>query len=124
MKQIRISDIEQINKYWLVARDDEGNPKHIDLSACANSYARRHGSAGEGEMPCIGVRYTRDGVGYYELYDIGHTRLFMKLTPNWFGSLFARLQGKDPAESTRRAYEAIEAQLNENGYRTVESEGE
>ena len=77
MKQIHISKIEDVNNYWLVYRDDSDTVRHLDLSACANSYARRHPECPQAGHRIIGTRKLQGAMGVYELYDIGHSRSFV-----------------------------------------------
>ena len=106
MNEISVKQIKEITQFWVVYRKDSGEPGHIQLSACANSFAIQRG----GDGSCVGVRYEKDGFGFYELFNVGHTRIKCPLKPKLFGS----------AAKLREKYESIEKQLNEFGWKTIE----
>ena len=51
--------------------------------------------------------------GYYELFNVGHTRIKCPLKPN----VFQKLLGT--AGKLREQYEAFEARLNSMGWKTI-----
>ena len=109
MTDISIKQIQEVGEYWIVYKSAEGKIRHIQLSACANNFSiHRGGGAG-----CIGLRYEKDGYGYYELFNVGHTRIQFSLKPGLLG-------GKKAAQKLRQQYEAFEARLNSFGWNTIE----
>ena len=119
MKQIHISKIEDVNNYWLVYRDDSDTVRHLDLSACANSYARRHPECPQAGHRIIGTRKLQGAMGVYELYDIGHSQILCPAKPGLWASLLAKLTGKTLSEDLWLEFEQT---LNQNGYCTVETD--
>ena len=106
MKQIRYKDIKKIDKYWIFYRDVEMGDRHIDLEACANSFARSTGfEVGEDGLRCVGYRYKVGGTGCYELFIIGHLEVRCGGLKNLFN--------KD-------AWLELEEKLNAGGYKTLE----
>ena len=105
MTEISIKQIKEISEFWLVYDKDEG-VGHIQLSACANNFSIHHG----GEPKCVGLRYEKDGFGFYELFNVGHTLIKCPLKPRLFGS----------AAKLREKYEGIEKRLNEFGWKTLQ----
>ena len=102
MRQIRYKDIKKIDKYWILYRDVEMGDRHVDLEACANSFARSTGFVpGEDGLRCVGYRYK----GCYELFTIGHLEVRCGGLKNLFN--------KD-------AWLELEKKLNAGGYKTME----
>ncbi len=116
MKEISINKIFEINEYWLVYRQDSGEPGHIQLSACANTYHAHHG----GEGKTLGLHYEEDGCGWYELFTAGHLRIKCPLRANFGQAVVATFRGKKPKDAMREEYEAIEQQFQSFGWNTVE----
>ena len=106
MTVISIKQIKEIGEFWVVYAKDDGSRGHIHLSACANNFSILRGGAEN----CVGLRYEKDGFGFYELFNVGHTLIKCPLKPRLFGS----------AAKLREKYEAIEKQLNSFGWKTVE----
>ena len=106
MTEISIKQIKEIGEFWIVYAKDDGSNGHIQLSACANNFSILRGGAEN----CVGLRYEKDGFGFYELFNVGHTLIKCPLKPRLFGS----------AAKLREKYEAIEKRLNEFGWKTVE----
>lgn len=106
MKQIRYQDIQKIDKYWIFYRDVEMGNRHIDLEACANSFARNTGiEPGEDGLRCVGYRYKSGNTGCYELFTIGHP----EVRCGGLMSLF-----------NKEAWLKFEQQLNAGGWKTLE----
>lgn len=105
MNEISDKQIREITRFWVVYRKDSGEPGHIQLSACANNFSIQRG----GEGNCVGLRYERDGFGFYELFNVGHTRIKCPLKGGLLGS----------AAKRRRGYEEIEKTLNRFGWKTI-----
>ncbi len=106
MKQIRYQDIQKMDKYWIFYRDVEMGSRHVDLEACANSFARTTGIQPGGDgLRCIGYRYKAGNTGCYELFTIGH----MEIRCGGLMSLF-----------NKEAWLKLEQQLNANGWKTLE----
>ena len=110
MTEISIKRIKEISRFWVVYARDDGSDGHIQLSACANNYAILRGGSAEDGLQCVGLRYEKDGFGCYELFNVGHTLIQCPLKPKLFCS----------AAKLREKYEAIEKQLNQFGWKTVE----
>ena len=110
MNEISIRQIKEISEFWVVYSKPEGAPGHIQLSACANNFAILRGDSSDDGLKCVGLRYEKDGFGFYELFNVGHTCIKCPLKPRLFGS----------AANLREKYEAIEKQLNRFGWKTVE----
>jgi len=106
MTEITYKQIRRIEKYWLYYTKDDGSEGHIQLSACANNFAIHHG----GEPDCIGLRYEREGFGFYELFNVGHTLIKCPLKPGLLSS----------AAKRRQQYEDIERQLHAFGWKIIE----
>lgn len=109
MNEISLRQLKEISRFWLVYKKESGEPGHIQLSACANNFSAVRGDGSGGEQTCVGLRYEKNGFGYYELFNAGHTVIKCPLTP----SLFAG------AAKRRRQYEDIERRLNEFGWKTI-----
>jgi len=106
MKQIRYRDIEKMDKYWIFYRDVEQGPRHVDLEACANSFARTTGfEVGEDGLRCVGYHYQEGKTGCYELFTIGH----LEIRCGGLMTLF-----------DKEAWRKLEQHLNANGYKTIE----
>ncbi len=116
MKEITSSKIFEISEYWLTYRQDSGEPGHIQLSACANTYQARHGGDGK----TLGVRYVENNCGFYELFTAGHFLIKCPLRANFGQAVVASFRGKKPADAMREEFEAIEAQFVRFGWHTVE----
>ena len=106
MTEISIKQIKEIGEFWVVYAKDDGSNGHIQLSACANNFSILRGGAEN----CVGLRYEKDGFGFYELFNVGHTLIKCPLKPRLFGS----------AAKLREKYEAIEKRLNEFGWKTLQ----
>jgi hypothetical protein len=113
MTDISIKQIQEVGEYWIVYKSAEGKTRHIQLSACANNFSIHRG----GDGSCVGLRYEKDGYGYYELFTAGHTRIKFPLKPTGLQNL---LGAKNAARKLRQQYESFEAALNKNGWRTIE----
>lgn len=109
MTDISMKQIQEITPFWLFYTKDSGNRGSIQFSACANTFSVQRG----GCTGCVGVRYEKDGYGYYELFTAGHARVRFPLKPGLFG-------GKRAADRLRQQYESFEAKLNSYGWKTVE----
>ena len=120
MKEIKLSDVLEINAYWLIYRNENKEKAYIDLSASANSFSRVTQQAGTDGLRSVGQRYEENGVGYYELYNIGHTRISCPMKPGFMGVLSCKLSGKDPVQTQRETFLSLEERLNAVGWRTVE----
>lgn len=107
MNEIRYKDIIKIDPYWLVYTDPDRGPRHMDLSACANSFEKTVGTAAPEGMRIVGYRHNRGGAVVYELFAIGHLLIRCKQ------SLWDKLTGKDPRAQ-------LEQQLNAGGWMTLE----
>ena len=106
MTEISIKQIKEIGEFWIVYAKDDGSNGHIQLSACANNFSILRGGAEN----CVGLRYEKDGFGFYELFNVGHTLIKCPLKPRLFGS----------AAKLREKYEGIEKRLNEFGWKTLQ----
>ena len=112
MTVISIKQIKEIGEFWVVYAKDDGSRGHIHLSACANNFSILRGGAEN----CVGLRYEKDGFGFYELFNVGHTLIKCPLKPNPVQKL---LGGKKAEEKLREQYEAFESQLNSRGWKTI-----
>ena len=113
MTEISIKQIDEITQFWVFYSKPSGEPGNIQLSACANNFSIHRGGDGH----CVGLRYEKDGYGYYELFTAGHTRIKFPLKPTGLQSL---LGAKKAARKLRQQYASFEAALNKNGWRTIE----
>ncbi len=113
MLDISIKQIKEISPFWVFYVKEDGEPGSIQLSACANNFTLQRGSGSEAGLRCVGLRYERDGHGYYELFNVGHTRIRFPLKPGLLGG--KRAQGR-----LRQQYEAFEATLNSHGWKTIQ----
>lgn len=116
MTEISIKQIDEITPFWLFYTKPNGEPGNIQLSACANNFSVQRGYVSEDDLQCVGLRYEKDGFGYYELFNVGHTRIKCPLTPNPLQKL---LGGKKAEQKLRAAYEEFESRLNSRGFKTV-----
>lgn len=106
MKQIRYKDIIKMDKYWIFYRDVETGDRHVDLDACANSFARTTGfEVGEDGLRCVGYRYKDGNTNCYELFTIGH----LEIRCGGLMHLF-----------NKEAWRKLEQHLNASGYKTME----
>ena len=106
MNEIRYQDILKMDKYWIFYRDVEQGQKHVDLEACANSFARATGfEIGEDGLRCVGYRTAGGKGGVYELFTIGH----LKIRCGGLMTLFKP-----------EAWLKLEQHLNASGYKTME----
>lgn len=106
MNEIRYQDILKMDKYWIFYKDLEKGQRHVDLEACANSFARTTGfEIGEDGLRCVGYRYKSGKTGCYELFTIGH--LLIRC-----GGLMALFHAD--------AWLKLEQHLNASGYKTIE----
>lgn len=106
MNEIRYQDIQKMDKYWIYYRDAEMGTRHIDLEACANSFARATGFAvGEDGLRCVGYRFKKGNTGCYELFTIGH----LEIRCGGLMHLF-----------NKEAWLKLEQHLNASGYKTME----
>lgn len=121
MNKISINRIFEINEYWLIYRKDSGEPGHIQLSACANSFAVHRGVSSDDGLKCVGYHYEKDGCGYYELFNIGHTLIKCPFRANFGQAVVAMFRGKKPRDAQYEEYLDIEKQLNKFGWKTVEA---
>lgn len=119
MKEIKLSDVLEINPYWLIYRNENREKAYLDLSASANSFSRAMQLPEEDGLRCVGLRYEENGTGCYELFNIGHTKVVCPLKPGFFAALAGKLGGKDPEKLLREAFEAFEQRLNAAGWKTV-----
>lgn len=117
MTEISIKQINEVTPFWVFYSKETGEPGNIQLSACANNFTVHRGYVSGDELKCVGLRYEKDGFGFYELFNVGHTRVKCPLKPNPIQKL---LGGKRAAEKLRQQYEAFEAQLNSRGWKTIE----
>ena len=121
MNEISINQIHEIGQYWLVYRKDSGEPGHIQLSACANNFAVHRNYESDDGLKCVGLHYEKDGCGYYELFNVGHTLIKCPFRANFGQAVVAMFKGKKPGELQRDEYLDIERQLNAYGWKTIES---
>jgi hypothetical protein len=122
MNEINIKQIDEIGPFWLVYAKENGEPAHIQLSACANNFSVLKNYESDDALKCVGLRYEQEGFGCYELFNVGHTRIKCPLRPNPFHLLKAVVKGKKAADLLREEYLAVEQQLNAQGWKTVEQE--
>ena len=113
MTEISYKQWRRLDQYWFVYEKDDGSEAHIQLSACANNFSIHHG----GEENCIGLRYEKDGFGYYELFNVGHTRSKFPLHGKGLRKL---LRGKKYDDALRTQYASIETAFNNVGWKTIE----
>lgn len=113
MTEITYKQWRRLDQYWFVYEKDDGAEAHIQLSACANNFSIQHGGDGK----CIGLRYEQDGFGYYELFNVGHTRIKFPLQGKGLRKL---LKGKKYDDALRAQYESIETAFNNVGWNTIE----
>ena len=113
MTDISMKQIKEITQFWVFYDKGNGKQGNIQLSACANNFSIHRG----GDPECVGLRYEKDGYGYYELFNVGHTRIKFPLKPNGLQNL---LGGKKAAAKLRQQYDAFEATLNSFGWKTIE----
>lgn len=118
MTEISNKQIREVGEYWLVYRKESGEPGHIQLSACANNFAVHRGCTSGDGLQCVGLHYEKDGCGYYELFNVGHTLVRFPLKPNFLQQL---LGGKRAADKLRQCCEDFERQLNKFGWKTIEA---
>ena len=116
MKDISIRQISEITPFWVFYEKETGEPGSIQLSACANTFSIQRGDGAEDGLQCVGVRYEKDGYGYYELFNVGHTRIKCPLKPNPIRKL---LGGKKAEQKLRQRYEEFEQKLNSRGWKTI-----
>ena len=106
MKEIRYQDIQKMDKYWIFYRDVEQGQRHVDLDACANSFARTTGfEVGQDGLRCVGYRTASGKGGVYELCTVGHLQIRC-------GGLMTLFKAD--------AWLKLEQHLNANGYKTME----
>ena len=117
MTEISIKQIQEITPYWIFYTKETGDRGSIQLSACANNFSVHRGYVSDDDRQCVGLRYEKDGFGCYELFNVGHTLVKCPLAPGFAQKL---LGGKKAEEKLRAAYEAIEKQLNDSGWKTIE----
>lgn len=81
MDKIEIRRIIDITKDKITYRDERGDTAAIELEPCANNYETVNNIRHENETSyrCVGVREFAE-YAYYELYTVGHTQLYMKLS--------------------------------------------
>lgn len=120
MQRIRITKRTMPDKHWLVYTNDDGVTKHVDLSGCANNFAHATGYASEDNLRTVGWRYEEDGLLCYELFNIGHTVLFVSMRPDPIKLIGYLLRGKDPKEAHKEYLGAFETALNLGGWKTLE----
>ena len=113
MNEISIQKIREITPFWVFYEKDSGAPGNSQLSACANNFAIQHGGGDGDGLRTVGLRYEKNGFGYYELFNVGHACIRFPLKPGLFG-------GKKAAQKLRRQYEDFEATLNSHGWKTIE----
>lgn len=113
MTEISYKQWRRLDQYWFVYAKDDGSEGHIQLSACANNFKIHHG----GDGTCIGLRYEKDGFGYYELFNVGHTLVKFPLKGT---GLLKLLKGKKYDDALRSQYESIEKAFNNVGWKTLE----
>ena len=116
MTEISNKQIDEISRYWLFYTKESGEQGSIQLSACANNFRIHRGCEPDGELQCVGLRSEKDGCGYYELFNVGHTKIRFPLKPNPLKKL---LKGSKAELLLRQEYEAFEKQLNEYGWKTI-----
>ena len=116
MTEIYMRQIHEITPFWLFYSKDNGEPGNIQLSACANTFAIQRGEVSDDGLKCVGLRYEKDGFGYYELFNVGHTRIKCPLKPNPLQKL---LGGKKAEQKLRQQYEEFEQKLNSRGWKTI-----
>ena len=113
MNEISMQKIQEITPFWVFYEKENGRRGNIQFSACANNFAVHRGGGSADGLQAVGLRYEKDGFGYYELFNVGHTRVRFPLKPHLFG-------GKKAAQKLRQQYEAFEATLNSHGWKTIE----
>ena len=117
MTEISNKQIDEISQFWVVYRKENGQPCHIQLSACANNFRVHRGYDSGSGLQCVGLRYEEGGSWCYELFNVGHTLVKFPQKP---GLLLGLLKGKNAAAHLRQQYEDFEKQLNEFGWKTIE----
>lgn len=119
MTEISIDQIQEIGEYWVVYLKDSGETGHIQLSACANNFAIHRDYTSGDALKCVGLHYEKDGCGYYELFNVGHTLVKCPFRPNFVQTISALFKGKPAAELLREKYLDVERQLNGYGWKTI-----
>ena len=119
MTEISIDQVREIGEYWLIYRDQEGEEKHIQLSACANNFSIHRGDQSGDGLKCVGLRSEDQNGGSYELYNVGHTKIHCPFRPGIGGTIAALLKGKKPAEVQKEKFLDFERQLNSYGWKTI-----
>ncbi len=116
MTEISNKQIDEISRYWLFYTKESGEQGSIQLSACANNFKVHRGYESDDGLECIGLRGEEEGFGWYELFNVGHTKIKCALKPNPLQKL---LKGKKAESVLREEFAAIEKQLNEYGWKTI-----
>lgn len=120
MTEISIDQVQEVGEYWLVYLSQEGETKHIQLSACANNFSIHRGYESDDGLKCVGLRSEDDKGGSYELFNVGHTKILCPFKPGIGGTIAALLKGKKPADVQKEKFLDFERQLNSYGWKTIE----
>lgn len=119
MNDIDINRIIKITTDRIIYRDDRADTAFIELEPCANSWEKSHGCSKSGTVRCVGDRFFGE-YAYYELYDIGHTHLSMKLKTNKLKSYISKITGWNFHTKNFQQYYSIQKALNANGWTTLD----
>lgn len=122
MVRIPLSKRTLPDKHWLVYVNEAGEKKHVDLSGCAGSFERNTGYVSQDGLRAVGWRYEEQGQVCYELFNVGHTVLYVPKKPGLVQTLGYMLSGKKPEEAHGEFLASFEAALNRGGWKIVERE--
>ena len=124
MENIDIKNITDITHDKIFYREERGDIVFIELAPCANSYDAVHKitSRAPGSLRCVGERFWQ-GSGeraYYELYTIGHTRLYLDLKQNKLKRIISKIFDFDFLSKKHQLFYSVQKRLNENGWTTLD----
>ena len=121
MSKIHISRITKIAKDKIYYRDDRGDIGFIELEPCANNYALVHNIVNKEKLKvrCVGERFFGE-YAYYELYNIGHTQLYMNLKTNKIKRLISKIFGWNFHAKEFQRFYSVQKRLNANGWTTLD----
>lgn len=120
MSKICIRDVVEITDDRIIYRDERGDTAFIELAPCSNSFEIKHNITTEaGKVRTVGERFFGENA-YYELYDIGHTRLYLKLKTNRIQKLISKVFKWNFHAKEFQLFYSIQTQLNAHGWTTLD----
>lgn len=125
MDNVPLERIIKVKKDQLIYQDNRGDYASVDLLSCVNSFEAQNflqnNTNPNFDKPsrCVGERYFGDDYAYYEFYDNGHTRFYIKMKSSIWTRLLDKIGWNWRIKYFEKFY-SIQKMLNLAGYTSMD----